>query len=438
MKIIFNKKIEKIISMLEKCTNEEIDNLIHLGDLENNYNKKLIRLSRVIEDKNSEIESKKEELNKLDRERLKLDEEHKNILTKYNDEIILYKNELENYSNEKLDSEISNFKVEDHYQEILPEDIKLEINNIKSDITDITKMELQNGIQMEVYIDDSAKKGEKLQLNLLKIVIKSFITESDLLIKKVNPSNYNQMVINLGKKFETGNKLISEFGIKLDDKYLELKRKELKLFLTLVIRKNAEKENEKERKRRLKEEKKRLDAIEKDRKKTNNEIERLEKLLLSTSSDEHLNIQLEIDEKRHFLEELEEREKNNTSGYVYIISNKGSLKNDYVKIGLTRRENPEERISELSSASVPFKFDKHAIIYSDNAFKLEDDLHKFFKEYQVNKANNRKEFFDIDLDILKNYIFKNIDSTIEWDSNPVNFELEETKDIEMQKTNTQI
>lgn len=83
------------------------------------------------------------------------------------------------------------------------------------------------------------------------------------------------------------------------------------------------------------------------------------------------------------------------SGYVYIISNVGSFGGDVVKIGLTRRLDPDDRVKELGDASVPFGFDTHAIIYSDQAPTLEAALHKEFHERRINSANMRKEFFRV-------------------------------------------
>ena len=89
------------------------------------------------------------------------------------------------------------------------------------------------------------------------------------------------------------------------------------------------------------------------------------------------------------------------SGHIYIISNIGSFGDNIYKIGMTRRLEPLDRVKELGDASVPFPFDIHAMIYTDNAPKLEKDLHKHFIENQVNKINFRKEFFNVSLTEIK-------------------------------------
>lgn len=89
------------------------------------------------------------------------------------------------------------------------------------------------------------------------------------------------------------------------------------------------------------------------------------------------------------------------SGHVYIISNIGSFGENVFKVGMTRRLEPLDRVKELGDASVPFSFDVHAMIYSDNAPELENNMHKDLSEYQVNKMNSRKEFFKVDIKTIE-------------------------------------
>ena len=97
---------------------------------------------------------------------------------------------------------------------------------------------------------------------------------------------------------------------------------------------------------------------------------------------------------------------NGKAGYVYVISNLGSFGDDVFKVGMTRRLNPQERIDELGSASVPFKFDVHSFIFSQDAVKLESDLHTALDSYRLNKVNLRKEFFKISIDDLERLVEK--------------------------------
>ena len=92
------------------------------------------------------------------------------------------------------------------------------------------------------------------------------------------------------------------------------------------------------------------------------------------------------------------------AGYVYIISNLGSFGNDVFKIGMTRRLDPQERVDELGGTSVPFKFDVHSFIFSQDAVKLESSLHAALKDARLNKVNLRKEFFKVSLDDIEKLV----------------------------------
>ena len=115
---------------------------------------------------------------------------------------------------------------------------------------------------------------------------------------------------------------------------------------------------------------------------------------------------------------LSDRAENPTAGYVYIISNIGSFGQNVYKIGVTRRLDPMDRINELSSASVPFKFDVHALIFTDDAYKLETELHEYFDKERVNKVNKRKEFFRLNIDEIKQILSKHKELTFDFHEIP--------------------
>ena len=102
------------------------------------------------------------------------------------------------------------------------------------------------------------------------------------------------------------------------------------------------------------------------------------------------------------------------AGYVYIISNIGAFGENVFKIGMTRRLDPQDRIDELGDASVPFNFDVHAMIFSDDAPALENALHKAFEDRKLNMVNQRREFFNVTLDEIKEVVKKNFDKTVEF------------------------
>ena len=111
---------------------------------------------------------------------------------------------------------------------------------------------------------------------------------------------------------------------------------------------------------------------------------------------------------------IDYRQANMKAGYVYVISNIGAFGENVYKIGMTRRLEPQDRIDELGDASVPFNFDVHAMIFSDNAPALEAALHRAFEDRKLNMVNQRREFFNVTLDEIKEVIKKNFDKTVEF------------------------
>ena len=129
------------------------------------------------------------------------------------------------------------------------------------------------------------------------------------------------------------------------------------------------------------------------------------------------------------MKDIDYREANKKAGYVYIISNIGSFGENVYKIGMTRRLNPMDRVDELGDASVPFKFDVHALIFSDDAPKLESALHHAFESKKVNMINGRREFFRVTLDETKNVVNENYDKTVDFIMIPKAEQYRETQKI---------
>ena len=130
------------------------------------------------------------------------------------------------------------------------------------------------------------------------------------------------------------------------------------------------------------------------------------------------DIDLHLNEVDKNLKDIDYREANKRAGYVYIISNIGSFGKDIYKIGMTRRLDPQDRVDELGDASVPFAFDVHAMIFSDDAPTLENNLHKEFDDKKVNMVNGRKEFFHVTLEEIKEAVKKYNENIIEIKDTP--------------------
>lgn len=160
--------------------------------------------------------------------------------------------------------------------------------------------------------------------------------------------------------------------------------------------------------------------IEKEEEKYQTEINKVNELIATTTDEDKLKalhtkiaeLQMQLDNVEVKKDEIIKRQ-NGQAGYVYVISNLGAFGDNVFKIGMTRRLDPQDRITELSGASVPFAFDVHSFIFSDNAVGLEQRLHTILNENRVNKINLKKEFFRISIDELEQLVLT-IDSSAEF------------------------
>lgn len=277
-------------------------------------------------------------------------------------------------------------------------------------------------------LDGSKTKGHAMNNDNMKMVLRAFNNECDVLISKVKFNNVDKIENQIYKVAEQIDKLNVRNKISILDKYISLKIEELHLVHEYATKKQEEKEILREQRVQEKEEAKLQKEIEEARKSIvkeqahyNNALEKLLSQLANASEDQKQEIEGRIDETKTKLEEIDKnlkdidyRETNKKAGYVYVISNIGAFGEDIYKIGMTRRLEPMDRVDELGDASVPFKFDVHAMIFSDDAPKLEAALHRAFDSKKVNMINNRKEFFNVKLEEIEKIVKENHDKLIEF------------------------
>lgn len=164
---------------------------------------------------------------------------------------------------------------------------------------------------------------------------------------------------------------------------------------------------EAEEKRILEQQKK---QVEKEELKYHNEISNLKETMMNANEEMRLKYETRLQELENLLSQVQDKKdeiisrQNGKAGNVYVISNLGSFGENVFKVGMTRRLEPMERVRELGDASVPFSFDVHAMIFSEDAVGLEAKLHNILNEHRLNKINLRKEFFKIDLDSIETIV----------------------------------
>ncbi len=277
-------------------------------------------------------------------------------------------------------------------------------------------------------VNNSKSEGRKMVNDMKKLMLRSFNNECDYCVDNVK---FNNMQVNekrIEKCFEELNKLGRIMSANITHDYRNLKYEELYLAFEYQQKKQEEKEEQKRAREELREQQKLEQEIRQAREKIAKEkkhyvraIAELETRLTETTSDSERALVLEkLEEVKGQYSELEKeekvidyREQNAKAGYVYIISNIGAFGENVYKIGMTRRLEPLERIDELGDASVPFTFDVHALIFSDNAPALEAKLHEHFYKSRINKLNNRKEFFRADILEIEKVLRENYDKVVD-------------------------
>ena len=270
----------------------------------------------------------------------------------------------------------------------------------------------------DIEITGNAAHDKKLLKNQGHLLISVFNSECDYLISKVSSKNYEATITRIEKLAESLEKrLISlEIGISLN--YVESKMQECAVYYQYICQKTAEAEEQREIRAQIREEAAAEREIEKAIRDSEKEEDMLQQAMIKArkemayaSEEQKQRYEFQLEDLTERLARAEFRRERALSmaqqtkrGFVYIISNIGSFGEDIYKIGMTRRLEPLDRVKELSSASVPFAFDVHAMIYSEDAPALEKQLHNHFDLASVNKVNSRKEFFELTLSEIRDYV----------------------------------
>lgn len=277
-------------------------------------------------------------------------------------------------------------------------------------------------------VNGSLAQGTKMVKDMQKLLLRAFNAECDDIVEHVKYNNLESSEKRIHTSCASISKLGKIMGISITPSYLTAKLEELHLAFEYRQKKQQEKEEQRELRAKMREEARLQKEINEERKRVEKEqahyknaLAKLDQQIQNVSNDEKVTLEEKRRELESHIEALEEalkqidyREANQRAGYVYVISNIGSFGENIYKIGMTRRLDPMERIYELGDASVPFNFDVHAMIFSEDAPKLEAALHHAFEDRKVNMVNTRREFFNVTLDEIKEVVKQNYDKTAEF------------------------
>ena len=318
---------------------------------------------------------------------------------------------------------------EPHYSFSTSEEYKYRLTQVRDSQKNLVRNKRAATGFTDWTVNNSAAKGRKMVADMQKLLIRAFNSECDEIIDKIKFNNIESGLKRISSSQEAISRLGSIMGVSITPDYYNLKIEELYLAYEYQLKKQEEKEEQRRQREQLREQAKLQKEIEEARRKISKDRQHYENALkqaqdrLEKESDEakrnDLLEKIEVFQKQ--LNNLEEelksvdyREANQRAGYVYIISNIGAFGENVYKIGMTRRLDPLDRIDELGDASVPFRFDVHAIIFADDAPKLEAALHHAFEDRRVNLVNNRREFFRVTLDEIKEVVRNNFDKTVDF------------------------
>ena len=292
-----------------------------------------------------------------------------------------------------------------------PEQFKAEIDRVYERQKEMVRAGKAASFAVAWTVGDSRKEGERMQKQYSKLLLRAFNGECDAAIAKVNWNNATKMEERIRRAFDAINQLGEVMRVSLAPGYRDLKLAELRLEHELAEKKREIAEEQRRIREQMRDEEKALREAERAQAEAEEEEARFQKALekakveLSRArGEDHVRLNEKILELQGQLTEARAKSVRAKSlaemtraGYVYIISNIGSFGEQVFKIGMTRRLEPMDRVRELGAASVPFPFDVHAMVYSDDAPALEAAFHQRFKDRSVNLVNLRKEFFQVDL-----------------------------------------
>lgn len=286
-----------------------------------------------------------------------------------------------------------------HYRHVLAdaEAYKQQLQQVKQRMNSMIKQKTAVQGSEDFQYNNSLAKGRKFVGDLSKLMLRTYNAEADICIRVLKAGNLPSAL----KRLDTSVRIIEKLGlmasIRVTPEYHALRVYELELTSDYLTKKQEEKEAAREERARLREEQKALQEYRREQERLLKEQghyrNALAVLRAKGDTDGVAELEAKLAEIEKALRGVEERQANIRAGYVYVISNIGAFGEEVVKIGMTRRLEPMDRVRELGDASVPYRFDVHALFFSEDAVGIENELHRRLADRRLNKVNLRREFF---------------------------------------------
>lgn len=270
--------------------------------------------------------------------------------------------------------------------------------------------------------NNSLAKGRKMTADLSKLMLRAYNAEADNCVRSLRAGN----VLTAKKRLENSVTSIAKLGsmmeMRISPDFHALRVEEIELTADYLMKVQEEKEAAREERERLREERKVEQELAAEKERLAKERAHFLNALEALKSNGDEASVAELEAKLAGLDEAiaqnDYRAANIRAGYVYVISNRGAFGHNVVKIGLTRRLEPMDRVRELGDASVPFPFDVHALFFSEDAVTLETELHHAFGDRRVNVVNERREFFFATPEQVREALAEKVGSLLEFTEEP--------------------
>ena len=396
-----NKSLRDRITELEAMLTPEMKDLLVVRENLNNANKELSERKAEIASAEADLMRVKSEISAA-----------KENLIETNDAVLLQEFGL----------------YEPNYDFATSEMYKSRLDDVRREQKDMIKSGGAATGNTNWTVNNSATKGRKMVSDMQKLLIRAFNSECDEAISKVKFNNIDTAIKRMAASRDAISKLGAMMGVEITRQYYNSKVDELHLAYEYQIKKQEEKEEQKRIREEMREQAKLQKEIETARREIEKEQKHYQNALAKITAQiecagdaelELLNkkkeeIESQLTELDKAIKDVDYREANQKAGYVYVISNIGAFGDGVYKIGMTRRLDPMDRIDELGDASVPFNFDVHAMIFTEDAPGLEAALHRAFDSRKLNMVNTRREFFRVSLDEIKQVVKENFDKTVEF------------------------
>jgi len=378
-----------------------------------------------IMDRDREIERRDGTIRELETTRERIEKENASRVAELNSTYATSKAALEVLQKElallEESTDLQSYGIyKPHYDFGTSEEFRAKLDAVVDQEKNLVRDERAVVCPKEWTVQGSRAEGRRMVKQQSKLMLRAFNGECDAAIVKARWNNITVMEQRIQRAYEAINKLGTVQDISITQEYCDLKMQELRLTYELQMKLHAEREEQRRIQEQMREEEKArreyeraIREAERDEEALRKAMERAQLMVEQATAEQRTKYEAQVAELTAKLKETQEISQRAKSmaeqtrrGHVYIISNIGSFGKHVYKIGLTRRLEPLDRVKELGDSSVPFEFDVHALVYSEDAPALETKLHNHFLMMQMNKMNYRKEFFKVDIAHIREEVTK--------------------------------